>query len=119
MDDIKTQAAALIAQAPVADGVKQGLLQKLQQDGVTDDLMVEIKVAVGEAQAKLNRDNKPVVDKLNDLNRQEQAEQAKAYADFETEMNELEADADNLVKAVTTAQNEQETEEQRKKLAAS
>jgi hypothetical protein len=117
MDNIKTQATTLIAQAPVTEDVKQGLLQKLEQEGVTDDLMVEISVAVGEAQAKLNRDNKAQLDQLSELDKQEEAEQAQAFADFEKEMAELEEDADNLVKAVNAGQNESEIEEQRKKIA--
>lgn len=119
MEDIKIQAAALIAQAPVADAVKQALTQKLEQEGVTDDLMVEMKVSVGEAQAKLNRDHKAQLDELKELARQEDEEQSKAYDVFQKEMNELEEDADSLMKAVATAQKEQEIEEQRKKLAAS
>jgi hypothetical protein len=118
MDDIKTQAAALINQAPVADAVKQDLLQKLETSGVTDDLMVEIKVAVGEAQAKLNRDNKAGLDELAKLDDQEQAEQAKAYADFTKEMDGLEQAADDLTTAVATAQKEQAIADERKKLDA-
>lgn len=118
MDDIKTQAATLIGQAPVTDAVKQTLLQKLEKEGVTDDLMVEITVTVGEAQAKLNSDNKAGLDELAALDQQEQAEQAAAFAQFEKEMSELEEAADDLTSAVAAAQNEQELEEQRKKLAA-
>lgn len=117
MDDIKTQAATLISQAPVAEDVKQSLLTKLQQEGVSEDLMVEIKVAVGEVQAKLNRDNKAQLDKLKELDSQEQEEQATAYQDFQQEMDKLEEDSDNLAKAVTSAQHEQALEEQRKKIA--
>lgn len=119
MDDIKTQAAALISQAPVAEDVKQMLMQKLEKEGFSDDLMVEIKVAVGQAQAKLNRDNKAQLDQLKELDKQEQEELAKAYSEFQKEMDELEEDADNLNKAVGDALQQQEMDDQRKKIASS
>ena len=117
MDDIKTQAAALIAEAPIPDDAKKTLAQKLEKEGVSDDFLVELQVAVGKAQAELNRKYKPQLDKLKELNQQEEAEQAKAFADFSKEMDELEKDADELAKAVSAGQDAQAIEEQRKKIA--
>ena len=118
MDDIKTQASDLVSQAPISEAAKQALSQKLEKEGFSDDFLVELKVAVGEAQAKLNRDNKAQLDKLQELDEQEEAEQAKAYSEFKTEMDELEEDADNLNKAVGAALDKQDMEDQRQKIAS-
>lgn len=118
MADTKNEAKALISELPVAEEVKQKLLAKLEAEGVSVDFIVELKMAVVDARIELNATNKEQLDKLEVLDKQEEAGMAVAHSEFNKEMDELEEDADNLDKAVTKALEEDQMEEARGKIAS-
>ncbi|HYF05647.1 MAG TPA: hypothetical protein VEA59_05770 [Patescibacteria group bacterium] len=119
MDDIKTQAIETINESPLSEEVKAGLLQKLEEEGVSEEFFVELKAAALEAQATLNEANKDVVAEVRKIDDEEDAEHAKVFAQYEKEMDELEADANSLVKAMEDAEEKHNLDTERAKIAAS
>lgn len=113
MADLKQQFETLIKGMPVEESLKQTLLQKLAAEGAGEDLLVEVKVALAQAQANLNKKYKPQVDELKALDQEEKA----AYDAYSKEMDELEEDLDNLSKAINKASEDQQLEDARKKVA--
>ncbi|MEK7617549.1 MAG: hypothetical protein AAB410_00195 [Patescibacteria group bacterium] len=112
MADLKQQLEELINSLPVEDGVKQTLLTKLNVEGASEDMVIEVRVVLAEAQVNLNKKYKPQLDQLKALEQEEKA----AYDTYSQEMDELEEDLDNLAKALTKAEEEQQLEEARKKI---
>jgi|GEM_PF-3319777 len=118
MADLKQQAQSLIDEMEVEEGVKQNLREMLEKDGVTPDFIVELRVATADAKTKLDQQYQPLLDQLKQLDEQEQAELGQAYKEFETEMNELEEDADALSKAIGEADEKEQMEEARSQIAS-
>lgn len=117
MADTKTQTRDLINELPVADEEKQKLLAKLDADGITTDLMVDMRMALVDARIELNAANKEELDELKKLDEEEQKELDAAYAEHSKEMDELDEDAEALDKAVTKAMQDKEMEDTRAKIS--
>lgn len=117
MADTKNQAQELISSLPVTEEVKQQLLSRLEAEGVTPELIVEMKMAMVDSKIELDSAHKEQLDKLAELDKKEEQEMTTAYNEYSKEMDELEEDAEALGKAVDKAVEDQGMEEARNKIA--
>lgn len=91
--DINKQAKEIIQNLPIKEEAKKQLFAKLSEAGVNEDLIIEIKVALTEAQSNLQMQYKPIVDKLQQLAEEEDKALTAVHKKFEEDMNQLEETA--------------------------
>ena len=106
----------MINDLSIGEKEKTELLTKLSEEGLTEDLIVDIQIAIAETQAKLNKQYKPIVSKLQQLVKEEDQALDTAHQKFEEQMDQLEENAGVFYKAVSEQVDKQKIEDARKQL---
>ncbi len=107
---------SLIDKLEIDDQSKQELLQSLEKDGATPDLMEKIKAVLQKAEEGIRSQYSSELKELETIYEDAGKQIDKAYYTYEKEMDEIEKEADKVDKDTSKQMDKLEMEEARSAL---
>lgn len=112
-DEIKQ----LINKLDLEESRKQALLDKLEQNGVTEELAMEVQKLLQENEAEIRAEAPELMVELDQAHRQAAEQIEQAYKEFNVEMDQFDKDASALQSQASKDLDDAQLEESRAALS--